>query len=43
MFLKSETCFFYVTRGGLSNHHEKRKKNSPEMFSCGHILYAVDT
>ena len=42
-FLNLKHTFSYATRRALSNHHEKRKKNSSKILNCGHITYAVNT
>ncbi len=42
-FLKFETYFSYATRRALSNHHEKRKNHSSEIFNSGQTTYSVNT
>jgi len=42
-FFNLKHTFSYATRRALSNDHKKRKKNSSEIFSSGHIAYSVNT
>jgi hypothetical protein len=43
IFVRCKHTFSDATRAALSNHHEKTKKYSDEIFICGYLTYAINT